>query len=135
MFYILCLFLSIVSAQMFLVPFARLTSPMDIRVSLSGLYTALLTASLSLLPLCLLQSLTSLQTLFLVAVAVAAAVCLRLQVGVSDSDYVRDMLERHSSSLLVSQIRAGRSTNPGIRTLADQIVRTHTIERKLMKEL
>ena len=129
---LLCL--SIVFTHVVLVPLCTLTSPVDLRLSLTSLYEAILTAGIALLPFCLLESLTSLHSLGLLLLVVGATIGLRFQIGVTDTDYLRTMLGRHSTSLLVSEARVARSSDPGVRVLADQIVREQTIERKLMKE-
>jgi hypothetical protein len=127
-------FASIVVAHVVLVPLCVLSSPVDLRLSLTSLYEGILTAGIALLPFCLMESLTSLHSLVLVLLVVGATIGLRFQIGVTDTDYLRTMLGRHSTSLLLSEARVARSSDPGIRVLADQVVREQTIERKLMKE-
>ena len=128
------LFVSIVVAHIVVVPLCVLSSPADLRLSLTSLYEGVLLAGIGLLPFCLLESLTSLHSIGLVLLVVGAVIGLRFQLGVTDTDYLRTMLGRHSTSLLLSEARVSRSSDPGIRVLADQIVREQTIERKLMKE-
>jgi uncharacterized protein (DUF305 family) len=65
----------------------------------------------------------------------ASALAIRYQIGVSDAQYLRDMIPHHSMAVLTSRPRVDRSQDPEIRALASGILRAQITEIAEMKKL
>lgn len=65
-------------------------------------------------------------------VFITAFIFLRLQVFVSDKEYMRTMIPHHSSAILTSE--KATLTNPEVLELAEEIIKTQKAEIAEMKE-
>lgn len=63
---------------------------------------------------------------------IISLVLLRLQIPVSDEQYMKAMIPHHSSAILTSE--EASLSNPKVKKLADEIIRTQKEEIALMKE-
>lgn len=64
---------------------------------------------------------------------IIVAFCLRYQVGVTDIQYLRDMIPHHSMALLTSEHR--NKGQPRVQKLAEEITKTQKKEIRQMKTL
>jgi uncharacterized protein (DUF305 family) len=75
------------------------------------------------------------RTILVVAVVafLGSLTLLRTQASIGDTQFLRSMIPHHSSAILMC--REGHFTDPEIRTLCDQIVRSQTDEIRQMKTI
>jgi rubrerythrin len=60
---------------------------------------------------------------------------LRDQIGVNDNEYLRAMIQHHSSAILTSSKILEKSTDPQVRELAEQIIVSQEDEILIMNNL
>ena len=73
--------------------------------------------------------------LFTLGLLAASAVAIRWQIGVTDAQYLRDMIPHHSMALVTSRPRMRRTRDPVVRALAEGIMRTQISEIITMKNM
>ena len=64
-----------------------------------------------------------------------ALILYRFQIGVTDKQYLNEMIEHHSMAILTSDEILKKTSNYHVRRLASQIVETQQSEIKQMKEM
>ena len=64
-----------------------------------------------------------------------ALILYRFQIGVTDKQYLNEMIEHHSMAILTSDEILKKTSNYHVRRLASQIAETQQAEIKQMKEL
>ena len=57
------------------------------------------------------------------------------QVGVDDANYLNEMIEHHSMALLTSEEILKKTTNPQVKELAENIIKTQNAEIQQMKNI
>jgi uncharacterized protein (DUF305 family) len=70
-----------------------------------------------------------------IATFVLALLCLRYQFGVTDTEYLHDMIPHHSMAVLTSKAILQTTQNPDIANLAQNILATQVQEIEQMKQL
>lgn len=128
-------FVTAAIASLLVVPLATLPSPMDFRVSLSGVYVAtLLGASMMALD-ALRFPIGVAETCLIGLLFLVGLVGYRFQLGVTDSQFVADMIPRRSAEILVTEAVYARSKNPALLTMAERMLTVDKINVKTLKNM
>ena len=128
-------FVTAAIASLVVIPLATLPSPMDFRVSLSGVYIATLFGA-SLMALEAIRfPIGFAETCLIALLFLVGLVGYRFQLGVTDAQFVADMIPRRSSSVLVTEAVYSRSKNPGLLTMAERMLTVDKINVKTMKNM
>ena len=128
-------FVTAAIASLIVVPLATLPSPIDFRVSLSGVYVATLFGASLMAFDALRFPVGFAETCLIVLLFLVGLIGYRFQLGVTDSQFVADMIPRCSSSVLVTEAVYTRSKNPGLLTMAERMLTVNKINVKTMKNM
>ena len=121
--------------HLFVMPFVMIASPWDFRLSLTQFYAAVF-MSAAMVACMGLTFAMDVGTWIVVAVLLTISVIgLRFQIGVSDAEYLHDMIPHHSMAVLTSRARLEKATDPGVRILAKDILAAQEKEIAVMKGL
>ncbi len=101
----------------------------------AALFMALLMVALEALMMLKTSQMACAVLLGSVAMAGVILLALRRQLGVTDVDYMRAMVQHHSSAILTSRATLQRTRNPAVRQLAQQIIDSQESEITLMDAL
>lgn len=107
----------------------------DFRVSLTQVYAAIFMGASMVVVEAFMHHMSLYGWCAVAILLVGSVLCLRYQVGVSDTEYLHDMIPHHSMALLTSRPRIWKTENPVIRELAIGIVNTQKSEIAAMKAL
>jgi len=107
----------------------------DFRVSLTQVYAAIFMGASMVVVEALMHPLSLHGWCAVCVLLIGSVLCLRYQVGVSDTEYLHDMIPHHSMALLTSRPRIWKTKNPVIRELTLGIVNTQEREIAAMKSL
>jgi len=75
------------------------------------------------------------ETCLIVLLFLVGLIGYRFQLGVTDSQFVADMIPRRSSEVLVTEAVYTRSKNPGLLTMAERMLTVDKINVKTMKNM
>lgn len=64
-----------------------------------------------------------------------SAVCIRYQIGIDDTMYLRDMIPHHSMAVLTSRPRVQSAKNPRVQKLAETMLSAQLAEINQMKNI
>ena len=107
----------------------------DYRLSVSQIYLAITMASGMVLLEGTMHPLPILGWLTAVVGVLAGIIGYRWQIGVSDREYLHDMIPHHSMAVLTSKHLLARSSNKRVKQLAETILNAQVKEIALMKLL
>ncbi len=107
----------------------------DYRLSLSQIYLAITMASGMVLLEGTMHPLPIFGWVFAVIGVLAGIIGYRWQIGVSDREYLHDMIPHHSMAVLTSKHLLARSSNKRVKQLAETILNAQVKEIALMKLL
>ena len=129
------MFVGSILYSMVFMPFTMIDSPSDFRVSPSQLYSAVSMSAAMVLLETVMHPLSLTWTLITVFVFIVSLICLRYQVGVTDTEYLHDMIPHHSMAVLTSKAILKKTQNKEIYDLAEKILRAQREGLMLMKRL
>lgn len=128
-------FLSAAVASLVVLPLATLPSPMDFRVSLSGVYTAILLGSSMMALDAIRFPIGFAETCLIALLFLIGLVGYRYQLGVTDTQFVSDMIPRRAAEILLTEAVYAKSKNPGLLTMAERMLTTDKSNVKVMKTM
>jgi hypothetical protein len=131
----LYMFFGMIVIHLFIMPFVMIADVSDFRVSLNGIYMAVFAGAAMVVLEALRHPLDTFGWAVTLVLLTASALAIRYQIGVSDAQYLRDMVPHHSMAILTSRPRVDRSQDPEIRALASGILRAQITEIAEMKKL
>lgn len=126
------MFVAMVLIQVFVMPYVMTERSEDVFFSLTQVYMGAFMGAAMVLAMGVTHTLPWWLWLLAVLIAVAAATAFRLQLFVSDEQYLRDMIPHHSMALVTSAPRL-TSRDPIIQRLAEQIMMSQRREIAEMK--
>ena len=129
------MFFGMVAIHLFVMPWVMIDSPSDFRISLNGVYMAVFMGGTMVLLEAAVHPLSAQGWLLTLGLLAASAVAIRWQIGVTDAQYLRDMIPHHSMALLTSRPRVRRTQDPALRALAEGILRSQISEIITMKNM
>ena len=121
MYHLAVMFVTMVLAQVFVMPYIMTAKPEDVYFSVTQGWMGAAMAALMIAGDGLLHPLPLWVWILTVAVFVSAVLGYRYQVGVSDREYLHDMIPHHSMAVLTSERILAKTTNPAILRLAEGI--------------
>lgn len=125
------MFLTMFMIHMLLMPAIMIAEPQHYRLSLNQIYMATAMAAAMMFGMSWTkQSLMLYGPIFLIAV-----IALRAQIGINESQYLRDMIPHHSMAVLTSEAILAKSGMPQIRQLAQKILTAQVGEIQQMEDL
>lgn len=126
------MFAAMVLIQVFVMPYVMTERQNDVFFSLTQVYMGAFMGAAMVLAMGVTHALPWWLWLLAAMVATATAVAFRLQLFVSDEQYLRDMIPHHSMALVTSAPRL-TSRDPVIQRLAEQITMSQRREIAEMK--
>ena len=129
------MFVSMVFIHLFILPWTMIANISDFRISLTQVYAAFFMGACMVVVEAFMHPMSLHGLCAVVMILVWSVLCLRYQLGVSDTEYLHDMIPHHSMALLTSRPRIWKTENPVIRELAIGIVNTQEREIAAMKAL
>jgi hypothetical protein len=131
----LYMFFGMMAIHLFLMPVAMLAEPGHFRLSLGGLYMAVFASAAMVILEALRHPLSPLGWAAAIAALTGSLIAIRNQIGISDTQYMREMIPHHSMAILTSRPRVDRAASDEVRALATGILRAQETEIAEMKKL
>jgi hypothetical protein len=129
------MFFSMMIIHLFIMPYVMIASPHDFRLSLNGVYMALFASAAMVAFEGFVHPLGAWTWSLVLTLLLGSFIAIRWQLGISDAQYLRDMIPHHSMAVVTSRPRAKRTKNPALRSLATSILNTQEAEIEQMKKM
>lgn len=130
------MFVGMVLIHIFGMPWLMLDSPGHYRISRGQIYMAIAMGLSMIFLEGLMHPMPKWAWIATSALLGITIVLIRTQWGITDVDYLREMIPHHSMALFTSQHRLkDPRVHPTVQALADQIVRTQKAEIQIMDRL
>jgi len=126
-FHSLAMFLAMVLFQVFVMPYVMTRKPEHVRFTVTQLYMGIFMGAGMVAMDAILHPTPVWIWFMILAVAASAVVAYRYQVGITDREWMREMIPHHSMALLTSEPRT-KSLDPFIQRLSEQIIATQRRE-------
>jgi uncharacterized protein (DUF305 family) len=127
----LVMFVGMAAIHLFVMPFVMLESPSHFRLAVNQVYMAVAAAAAMVIAL---HTLTANEMIGYGILFVGAVIAIRRQIGVSDTQYLRDLIPHHSMAILTSRRAIARTKDPMIAALAGKILSAQEREIAEMEE-
>lgn len=127
LFHAAIMFVAMVVLQVFVMPYVMTQNPEHVYFTVSQLYMGIFMGAGMVAVDAVLHPTPVWVWFLILAVAGAAVAAFRLQVGITDREWMREMIPHHSMALLTSEPRT-KSLNPFVQRLAEQIIATQRRE-------
>lgn len=121
--------------HLFIMPFTMLAVPTDFRISRTQLYAGIFMGACMMAAEAIMHPMDFIGWGITLVLLTGSLILLRWQIGVSDDEYLKDMIPHHSMAVLTSEARVSRAKNPQVLALAQGILRTQKEEIVAMKKL
>lgn len=128
----IAVFIGMFLVHFLLMPVLMIERAEHYRLSLNQVYMAVAMAAAMMF---VMHGLSVQNAIFYGVIFIAASVASRVQFLVSDSQYLKEMIQHHSMALLTSRPRVQRTQNPTVFGLATEIIKTQEQEIALMSSL
>jgi uncharacterized protein (DUF305 family) len=135
MYHAITMIISMVLTQVFAMPYIMAASTEDVYFSVTQGWMGAAMGALMVAADGLLHPLPLWVWVLTVAVFVGAVLGYRYQVGVSDREYLHDMIPHHSMAVLTSKRILAKTTNPAVVRLAESIRDAQVREIAEMRQL
>lgn len=127
LFHAAVMFVAMVVLQVFVMPYVMTQNPEHVYFTVSQLYMGIFMGAGMVAVDAVLHPTPVWVWFLILAVAGAAVAAFRFQVGITDREWMREMIPHHSMALLTSEPRT-KSLNPFVQRLAEQIIATQRRE-------
>jgi hypothetical protein len=121
------MFVGMVLLQVFVMPFVMAASPTHVYFTLTQLYMGLFMGAAMVAIDGILHPLPVWAWVAVGIIGLGAVIAYRLQIGITDRGWIREMIPHHSMALLTSAKRA-QSQDPLVQRLAEKILLTQKEE-------
>jgi uncharacterized protein (DUF305 family) len=135
MYHLLVMFVTMVLAQVFIMPYIMTASTADVYFSVTQGWMGAAMGAIMVAADGLLHPLPLWGWLMAITVFVVAVIGYRYQVGVTDREYLHDMIPHHSMAVLTSERILAKTTNPAVIRLAESIRDAQVREIAEMRQL
>jgi uncharacterized protein (DUF305 family) len=129
------MFVSMVVIHLFIMPFTMLAVPTDFRISRTQLYAGVFMGACMMAVEAIMHPMDFIGWSLTIVLLAGSVIMLRWQIGVSDDEYLKDMIPHHSMAVLTSEARVSSAKNPQVLALAQSILRTQKEEIVAMKKM
>ena len=127
----LTMFVGMAAIHLLVMPFLMIDSPAHFRLATNQVYMAVAASAAMVIAL---HTLSANEMIAYGALLAAAAIAIRRQIGISDKQYVREMIPHHSMAILTSRRALARTKDPQIAALAGKILSAQEREITEMEE-
>lgn len=129
------MFVSMLLIHLFLMPWIMIADVSDYRISLNQVYGGVFMASAMVFfeSLVFMPMWPLLLAMFILMIG--SALCVRFQIGINDTMYLRDMIPHHSMAVLTSRPRVKYAKDPRVLKLAETILAAQLAEIHQMKTI
>jgi uncharacterized protein (DUF305 family) len=129
------MFVSMVVIHLFIMPFTMIALPTDFQISRTQLYAATFMGACMMAVETIMHPMDFIGWGITLLLLTGSLILLRWQIGVSDDEYLKDMIPHHSMAVLTSEARVQSAKNPQVLGLAQSILRTQRDEIVQMKKM
>ena len=129
------MFVSMVVIHLFIMPFTMIAGPTDFRVSRTQVYAGVFMGACMMAVEAIMHPMDFIGWGITLVLLTGSVILLRWQIGVSDDEYLKDMIPHHSMAVLTSEARVLRAKNPQVLGLAQSILQTQKEEIAAMKKM
>ncbi len=109
--------------------------PSDFRISMNQIYGGVFMAAAMVALESFVFMYSGTLILAMLALMVISALCIRYQIGIDDTMYLRDMIPHHSMAIVTSRPRIHRASDPRVQKLSETILNTQLAEIHQMKNI
>ena len=120
---------------LFIMPFTMIALPTDFQISRTQIYSGVFMGACMMAVETIMHPMDFIGWGITLVLLTGSLILLRWQIGVSDDEYLKDMIPHHSMAVLTSEARATVAKNPQVLALAQSILRTHKDEIIQMKKM
>ena len=135
MYHLLVMFVTMVLAQVYIMPYIMTASTAEVYFSVTQGWMGAALGAIMVAADGLLHPLPLWVWLMAITVFVVAVIGYRYQVGVTDREYLHDMIPHHSMAVLTSERILAKTTNPAVIRLAESIRDAQVREIAEMRQL
>ena len=121
--------------HLFIMPFTMIALPTDFQISRTQIYSGVFMGACMMAVETIMHPMDFIGWGITLVLLTGSLILLRWQIGVSDDEYLKDMIPHHSMAVLTSEARATVAKNPQVLALAQSILRTHKDEIIQMKKM
>jgi hypothetical protein len=129
------MFVSMLFIHLFVMPWIMIDGPSDFRISINQIYGGIFMAAAMVALESFVFMYSGSLILAMLALMVVSAVCIRYQIGIDDTMYLRDMIPHHSMAIVTSRPRIHRARDPRVQKLSETILNTQLAEIHQMKNI
>ena len=129
------MFISMVVIHLFIMPFTMIALPTAFQISRTQIYSGVFMGACMMAVETIMHPMDFIGWGITLVLLTGSLILLRWQIGVSDDEYLKDMIPHHSMAVLTSEARATVAKNPQVLALAQSILRTQKDEIIQMKKM
>ena len=121
--------------HLFIMPFTMIAGPTDFRISRTQVYAGVFMGACMMAAEAIMHPMDFIGWGITLLLLTGSVILLRMQIGVSDDEYLKGMIPHHSMAVLTSEARVSQAKNPQVLALAQSILRTQKEEIVAMKKM